>query len=719
MDTHNTREFAFIDAMPGAGKTEYFVQKAAKQITENRKGILVYVAPTTKLLAEAFRRIARVIGTEQASKVVIVSNPFELGSALSKTGYKVRRDQPATALNYLFGLIPRDRYLATTYRAEFSHDCTHELEDGQVVMTTHESFVRLNRQDATGRDFKLLKRMTVIFDEARKCVLHSQELKVPRDQWKSMWTCLKVSPVEDTRERASRFKLFKVESLMSPRDLCKVHGLTLARRSLLPEHMKGMLRLFNKYTRTGRGSLYILSSSDPRAEYQDVEGMGNISIQVVMRPTSLFENYRRVILTSAFFQDSQMYHFLHKDGHKLTPLLEGRELKGALLKIKRRSERLRVAAGERIEVAMLLRDEFYGNVNPAYRNTLSSNLLDKGMVIPIKLAHELIEEEINPALSIDQVIRALATEDKKTKIAKDERVVNQLRQWAIPPLWVLLDEAATIFRNWEGRINEKQRSLLALNVASYRRWAPSSVRYLRMVRFILAHGDVALRGDKSDSDLNDGEHDLDAKLVPELWRKKLKYALYANSDDSVFTVPRTPHLHGINKYDRLNAFTHLAALNPGPSLVSVYHILIPDYDIDQDHSIENLVQTLYRTSLRDPKATEPVLMIVPYEASAELLASKIGVDGFKIHRRAKLAVFHHIKTTRTEDQVVRQREGTRAALTKYDPQYRDELEKLRKRLITAESRLKASPDSARVQATVAKHKKAFEALQKKARLNGK
>ena len=77
MDTHNTREFAFIDAMPGAGKTEYFVQKAAKQITENRKGILVYVAPTTKLLAEAFRRIARVIGTEQASKVVIVSNPFD------------------------------------------------------------------------------------------------------------------------------------------------------------------------------------------------------------------------------------------------------------------------------------------------------------------------------------------------------------------------------------------------------------------------------------------------------------------------------------------------------------------------------------------------------------------------------------------------------------------------------------------------------------------
>ena len=713
-----TRDFEYIDAMPGAGKTEFFVNLAVKQLKTPNAGILVYVAPTTKLLAEAFSRIAEKLQDDRlANQVMIVANPFELGSLLVKAAptYRVIEDQPSTALNFLFGLMTFERYSKTRYKDGCHHDLKTPLRPGQVVMTTHESFVRLNRSPQQGCDFSVLERMTVIFDEARKCVLHSQELRVPREQWQAMWGSLETSPVEDLRERKGKYRLYEVEKMLPLREVCKLHGLTMSRKALLPDHVKGMLRLFNKYTKTGRGGLYVLSSADPATAHLDLQMADKISIQVVMRPTSLFENYKRVILTSAFFRDSQMYHFLKKDGHRLRSLLQG-DVKGPLKLIRDRGEALRHAAGQRLQVATLIRSEFYG-ANPAYQNVLSSNLLDKGMLLPIEIANEA-SGNIRNDLTVDEVIRNLNRDDGQ-QVSTVKGLHNRMRRWAVPPLWVLLDRAAVIFENWRVDSKEPGRSLLALNVASYRRWAPSSVRYLRMVRFILAHGSVELKGDRSESDLHDGEHDLDAKLVPPMWRARLHDILYSKSANSLFTVPRTPFLHGINRYKHLNAFTHLAALNPGPSLISVYQILIPKYNIDQDHSIENLVQTLYRTSLRELGATEPVLMIIPFEASADLLAEKIGVKSFKVYEEPYFAIFHHFKSERTDSQRERHLQATKDANQRFDPRYKDELQRARNRASSARSSYLKNPESEKLKATWERHEAALARLKVKAALNGK
>jgi hypothetical protein len=109
-------------------------------------------------------------------------------------------------------------------------------------------------------------------------------------------------------------------------------------------------------------------------------------------------------------------------------------------------------------------------------------------------------------------------------------------------------------------------------------------------------------------------------------------------------IPPSNRLHGINLYSEVNAFVHLAALNPSPQLISFYKVLLgPEYDIDQDHSIENLVQMLYRTSLRNADAKSKVLMIVPYKAQAELLQAKIGCSDFTYINTPRLTAFSYRK----------------------------------------------------------------------------
>jgi hypothetical protein len=143
---------------------------------------------------------------------------------------------------------------------------------------------------------------------------------------------------------------------------------------------------------------------------------------------------------------------------------------------------------------------------------------------------------------------------------------------------------------------------------------------------MLEKGYVALVGNNGIHDENEftsEQMEYFAKALSPYWEKYFKKYVYHKSDDHVFAIPRSPKLHGLNTYSGIHAFCHLAALNPDPQRIFVYKSLMPEYDIDQDHSIENLVQMLYRTSLRQPEATERVLMIVPYLTSVDLLSSKI------------------------------------------------------------------------------------------------
>lgn len=715
MDNEKPRKFHYIDAMPGAGKTKYFVDQATRMLCDGPRDrgskILVYVAPTVDLLAETYKRIQ--VESKRSrlmeDRVYVIAGREGLTRAFGAVTHRDCQDQPTNALNFLFGLISEQDYRLVRYKKGYLHSLQEALRPGDIVMTTHESFVRVSRHDTTGRGFEILRQTAVVFDEARQCVLKPYPYSMERDQWRQVFQCVDVRTASSnsTKREKKEIAVFRIDGIVPLAEAKKTFGVTAMKD--LPEAIRSLRRKFKAEVENGRGSLYIITTATLADTFDAGPRKNRIFIQVVMRPSALFTNYRQVVLTSAFFTDSQMYHFLKADGHQLINLLDQRKLSPALEAIKARSAQLRTSAAKRLHVATLLLPTRGG----FYRENLTSNLLDSGMVLPRQVAVSAYGH-VRPDLSVDEVIAALSARRMSVSVTNQKNLDDTLRKYAVPPLWVLLLCSVQIFRAWTEKYmkaGSNPYSLLALNVNPKRTWV-TGVRYIHVVRTIADNGKLSTRSVTGTGEYN-ADHARDVNLVSDRWVKRLRSTLYKGNPDSAFTLTASTQLHGINTYSKMNAFTHLAALNPSPLQVRIYNVLIPKYDVDQDHSIENLVQTLYRTSLRDPDATDPVLMIVPYASSANLLAEKVGVDRFKVVSDSKLVAFTHSRahSEESEDQRIKKVQG---ASRKYDPKFNKDIEAARQRLKAARSRLQRSPESAAVQATVKSHEAVLEKLKTRA-----
>lgn len=712
MSDNQVRKFHYIDAMPGAGKTEFFVDQATKMLhegpTENGSQILAYVAPTVDLLAETYRRVAAKVRSQKImeSKVYVIAGMEGRTKAFGRMDYREIEDQPTNALNFLFGLISEEDYKLVRYHKGNLHSLRETLQPGDVVMTTHESFVRVNRHDKTDGKFRLLRQTAVVFDEARQCVLKPYPYSMERDQWRQVFQCMEVvtEAEGDKKDHINVFKVTGVLPLAETKAKCGVTRLTD-----LPDAVKALRRKFKVEVEDGRGSLYIITTATIAETFDVRPSKNRIFVQIVMRPSSLFINYRTVVLTSAFFTDSQMFHFLKADGHTLVSLLDQKVLSPALVSIKTRSEQLRKSAAKRLHVATLLTPSRAG----FYREVLTSSLLDSGMVIPRSLAiatSGLIRKD----LGVDEVISHLAAKRMTVSVTNQQELDRKLRRYAVPPLWTLIIASMLIFREWSkkySRPGSNPYSLLNINVNPRRDWV-NRVRYVHVVRTIMANGGLSTESKTGSGEYN-ADHARDVNLVSPEWEQKLKSALFRGDEDAAFTLTSSTQLHGINTYSKMNAFTHLAALNPSPLQVRIYNVLLPEYDVDQDHSIENLVQTLYRTSLRDPAAKDPVLMIVPFTSSARLLADKIGVRAFKTVNDPAYTALIHFKSRSDENEASRIQK-VKAASQKYDPKYLPQLTILRSRVKSARARLKGDPDSVRTLQTLTTNQKALSDLQAKA-----
>jgi len=739
MEEIKKRKFYYIDAMPGAGKTEYFVSRAVKLLmTDDPRIILVYVAPTVALIREAYARVLVRLEDEldlkpkawARAKARAIANTFVVANPNSvervfkpkkdetrHLQYQVISDPPSFALNYLFGITSRDDYRSRKYTRGFFHSLEGPVPFGSLIMTTHESFVRVRRFDEADSSFDLLKKMEIIFDEARKCVLSSKRMVLKNSYMRLL--LLDLMDIEVVKAKStpllkgltmSQWTLGQVATLKSADEFkqrFQVPSLTL-----LPAQVRDIRSQFEKAAASeGRGAMFLLSNFNPEDMIDRAER--NVLLYLVQKPTSLFDGYGRVILTSAFFRDSQMFHFLREDGHVFIDLQKHSKSKDtpSIKSISERDARLRAAASKRLVVAPLLKPPTNMDGEATQRN-LTRALLDFGMVIPTKLAAQ-IQGKLSPQMPIGEVLSRLAA-DKHVMPAHPE-LEAELKKFTVPPLWVLIWQAAKIFVGWsKGQPNMGYHplSLLTLNAPRKgeethgRTWAPNGIHYLGIIYRIVAYGHfVSKHGrnhDYSGSDAEDAETLQEADRMGDVWPQRLSNILFSGRPEVVFTVPRTPQLHGINKYSNRRGFTHLAALNPDPGLIRVYAGLIPKYDVDQDHSIENLVQTLYRTNLRDPDGVGPVLMIVPYMTGAHLLAKKIKCEPFKVWCVPTLTPLRHSKTVDPEDEA-RRIAAVKKATRKYIPDQSKEIRSVLNLIVQAKRRLVVNPDSARIVATVKKH----------------
>jgi hypothetical protein len=215
-------------------------------------------------------------------------------------------------------------------------------------------------------------------------------------------------------------------------------------------------------------------------------------------------------------------------------------------------------------------------------------------------------------------------------------------------------EAAKVYKSWMAKdVNRDGRVLLTTNVDSEQRWR-GQIRHLAVIKSLQLFGFLHVDLQKS-RDPSRALRVLNKKQLGDLnatskdWVEEFRKHVWMDSEDVVFEIPPSPSLYGINTYKDLNAFAHLAALNPSPDLVKLYKAVLPGYDVDLDHSIDNLVQMLYRTSLRIPELKNPVLLIVTHKATSDLLAKKLKLEPFAFSKAPVLKILTPVSTRDAEE----------------------------------------------------------------------
>lgn len=290
-----------------------------------------------------------------------------------------------------------------------------------------------------------------------------------------------------------------------------------------------------------------------------------VRIFVFLRPDSVFEGFRSVVFLGAQFRESQMFHLLAQAGHKFEDVKDedSRE-------VRRRDKALRERLKTRL-VAIPLCES-------GSRDMLTKNALSRDLLVP---------KNFNTALSPAEFLKVKSPE--------------QLERFKAPMLFVLIREALS-------------------------RMAPHNCRPLLVKnrtgtvwngKFDPNRSIDLLRGGAVDSSVT-GLADVE---VGSYWKAFITQ--YLGNNRKVTTLSQVV-LHGLNKYKDHNAIIHLAALNPSPSTIYFYKSYIPEYDYDADHTVENLVQALYRTSLRDPSSDEKVYLAVAYDSVVKQLEEKLG-----------------------------------------------------------------------------------------------
>jgi len=694
-----TKKFRYIDAMPGAGKTEYFVDEAVTLLTDPKpRQVLLYAAPSLVLLREAVARIRahRGFKATYTGRIFLVATHTRVkGEALTRQDVTYYASPPVLVLNMLLGLLHPS--------IPVPDKPAREAQPGDVILTTHESFLQVYNRDVTGRDFAILAKTHVVFDEARQCVVAQNPMNGIRnsDFAKIMVTFdlgTPVLPVQVPKADAAKpWHVYQITGTTSLDHLKKVFD-----KDAVPGAIRTLHRTVKTYTESGRASVYMLVQGDLNTFALSSSQQHNASVYAILRPTSLFDHYGKVTLTSAFFTDSQLYHFLSRDGHTFVDLMRT-DRSEALNRIRARDRQLREALPSRLIVGVLLASREHSSGKAMYRKVLTTNLLRNSMVVPRKLTNRIIGQYVSQDLSAKVIAANLAA---GRRVSDNARFQATLRDYAVPPLWVLVEEADRLMRRAleGGYLPAGSRALLTVNKVGSQLWAPGDILYMKALEKFYIEGKLVSGTRDAYRSLASKEDVAQAASIPKIWQEKLRALMYHESSN--FILPESPRLLGINLYQDLTAFVHLAALNPSPQLIHMYQTLLgDDYDIDQDHAIENLVQMLYRTNLRVADAQGKVLMIVPYKSNAELLRAKIGCADFRYVNEPRLTPWSYKKSVDPARRLEASKKAAEAAartLTLYqDEDTKAKAMSINCMLSRARAKLKANPTDPKAQQRVA------------------
>ena len=637
-----------MDALPGAGKTSYFLITARRMLLSKKAPThtFLYVAPTKALLSEVVQKI-RMIKTRKTliytvwsaddddftdtpnrdiARVLSLANPYTKSSGV---------------VHHLGGLLdPKSKTAAPL---------------GSIILTTYAAFLKL----PPPKPEEPTRKIWVFFDEARKClgVRRTVSMSVP-----GIFPLIQLyDPKVYEKERPAGWVAFKITRPATAEQIKELRDLNYSRRAYDGTSSSSQMIAYLQqadYSRSTQHLMVNLTGVDlPFVEVKpgvwkvDLNQLKvprktwasqKVSLYPFMKPTRMFDGYDRVTMLSAFFKYSQMYHMLKQQSYRMVDLIHpspdaleqientprlakayqsAREIRERSLKLKKDLQ-VRLTLVPLLSVAKGFKPVPFDEPLPLRsQRRLTKNLLSRGLITSPEVAdkvnrllqkagvrwgtYELISYLWNFYYYYDSPYMTPTLEEKATMKRKDaffdlkKELYLMLKPYMVKkdgtpknPLDILLR------KGWTWIENDNPTSKWGLDTP------PLTVlnSRLRPIPYmpVISSGPCQTVWKKS-------------ALIPDtLEEAHLRWG-------GKLTLTDGPYLNGLNHWLTEMYFIHLAALNPPLDVVRLYKKALPDYNPDYDHVLENLIQTVYRTNLRVPFASAPIHMILSHEELAHSL----------------------------------------------------------------------------------------------------
>lgn len=591
----------YIDLNPGLGKTHWAIEKIKTFLDSfESDGVMIYVAPTLALLKEVHQSLINYGYTEDNIKLITSDTTKNVLAEFPKMlrGYTSYLEVRAQYYKENKDIDSDMFYIDWVNHAAFNN-ASDGIEDGDVLLITHEVFWRSNL-GSPDNPIPNRDKMTIILDETRECFLDS--LTVYANGEGLLERCLKYFGIKDKK----RFSEIPIE-------LLEGQNLAIA----LPEvynklAVKGVQKLNDIIARSG--SSVFVKISTKTAENDKV----NLVINFIQIPFRTLDGWKSVTIIASFYTQSQLYHIIEasevfKDSttvpvFKQVNISDRVRCEDRIEAIRARYKATDVVYVFNTPVSINGYVEGILSYKPksmpqdTYEARLDSFFTEYASVFPFKDKKSLTRSSVKRVYTmIKESYYKLAktevsdNEDGGYKVASDFTRLFKLRD----KLGMLASElfcaqhpfeygcytAYSIAKKW-----------LKDNPASNKRFTQKDTRK----PILLCINKKNFLSSDSTKELID---DVPEKVVE-------------GCD------PLVGDSRGLNSYLFYNVMLFLASVRPSPAMVEWFSNYCPKYDADVDRTLGFCIQTIMRCSLRNPKAKERVLLVLPDRQLAEQVCER-------------------------------------------------------------------------------------------------
>lgn len=563
---NTTNAIHYVNAFPGSGKTHRFVHDIAIPHILNiskTSSILVYAAPSMKLLREVELAIR-----DELVKLGILHPGQVCGDYLQK----VSSEGQGLVANQLADILLGNK---------LGKDVRRAARYGTVVLCSHECIAKLSL-DTPGRE-----RVVLVYDEARACLqdsITSINISTELLEYLTEPQGNNILPLITTSgthlESLSYWTWADYTNPLPTVDDIEAKVPT-ASKTVITKIVKIL-----EYVRNASLDVYVSLKYNPKIK----NSKPKYSAFCILNPRRMFQHYARVLVLSANFKSTQMYHFLHYYKGQINTDQETTmvNLTSAYIDIDRM-----YALANRLQKTKITYILDFGA-----KETLTKTQLNKGMVV---YDNTISETEINKKW-------------KKLNTGETYRQAlsyrNQSRYGSMMASRKNRDAINAFFDSLNITLED---GTIAQGVG-------------QVVPFMALHAAYLYKNFLSIHDLNWTtlpcaiNKTYDTNKHNSIWKQEMLDDIY-NLQPEDYLLPELPNegppltelslvSHGLNAYQSMHGAAFLGTMKYHPEEYSILKSLVPKYDSKVARTIDYMIQCLWRCSVRDINVDTPVLLIV-------------------------------------------------------------------------------------------------------------